>query len=45
MPNSTAMPNWETYSIESIEVLKVAVAIKKYGTAVGQDVIEIKFKD
>ena len=30
LPNTTAMPNWESYSIESIEVLKGAAAIKKY---------------
>jgi hypothetical protein len=40
-----AMPNWELYSIESIEVLKGAPAIKKYLTAGGQCVIEIKLQE
>ena len=43
--NSMAMPNWESYSIESIEVLKCAAAIKKYLTVGGQGVIEIKLQE
>jgi len=39
------MPNWELYSIESIEVLKGASAIKKYRTVGGQCVIEIKLQE
>lgn len=45
LPNSPAMPNWESYSIESIEVLKGAAAIKKYRTVGGQGVIEIKLQE
>lgn len=45
LPNTKAMPNWESYSIESIEVLKGAAAIKKYRKVGGQGVIEIKLQE
>mgnify|MGYP001166565176 CR=1 FL=1 len=45
MPKGTAMPDWEMDNIETIEVLKGVAAVKKYGTAAAQGVIEIKLKE